>query len=655
MDAHQATDGIRPGELARDTRRASASTAAREYPRANRTPWLRTVRNYLPRGQTLTEDVWYVRHHTLGWLLRAHVLVIFVYALIRGRSPAMACGFAGVIAFFAFLASTDTTRRRFVSAMTALGLVVSSAVLVELSGGLIEMHFHFFLMVSLLTLYQDWMPFLIAIAFVLIDHAVVGAIDPRAVYDHQSAINHPFEWALIHAGFLLAACVASVVAWKMNEEQAFRDALTKLPNRALFQDRLSHAVARADRGPGSLAVLFIDLDGFKDVNDTLGHAAGDQLLCGVAERLQACLRAGDTVARLGGDEFAVLLENTSGSMVRNAADRILESLDRPLTLAGIEQKVAASVGIAYLSPGDQVDDLMRNADVAMYAAKAAGRGQARTFAPIMHTAIVERIDLERDLRHAAERGELVLLYQPLVALSTGLCSGVEALVRWQHPTRGLLPPSDFINLAEETGAIVPIGTWVLHEACRQASMWRNHAGTHLTVSVNLSPVQISDPGIVEAVVHALDAAGLAPTSLVLEITEALMLTDTEFVQHRLEELKALGVGLAIDDFGTGYSSLEYLRRLPVDILKIDKSFIDRITDGPRDLALVGAIITLAHTLGLTSVAEGVESPEQVAALGQLGCNLVQGFVYSRPLAAAAVSAIVDRAPAAARADIANAS
>ena len=267
----------------------------RVVPFAALTRWVRSVLDWLPKGQSLSEDVWRLRHRTLSYLLRFHVGVVFVFALARGYGLGGACTYASIIAVFAVLSASDPRRRGFVSAMNALGLVTSSAVLVDLSGGVIEMHFHFFVIVGILTLYQDWLPFLLAIGFVILHHGVLGVLDPKAVYDHSSAINHPIEWAFIHGFFVLAASVASVVAWKLNEEQAFRDSLTKLPNRALFQDRVSHALARVDRRPGALAVLFIDLDGFKDVNDSLGHSAGDHLLCQVAERLSGCLRNADTL------------------------------------------------------------------------------------------------------------------------------------------------------------------------------------------------------------------------------------------------------------------------------------------------------------------------------------------------------------------------
>jgi diguanylate cyclase len=331
--------------------------------------------DYLPKGQSLPEDAWRGRHRALCYLLRAHVVGIFAFALLRGFSVVHSMGDAGIVALFAVLATTDGPRRRFSSAMAALGLVVSSAVIVHLSGGVIEAHFHFFVMVGILTLYQDWLPFLLAIGFVVAHHGILGTIDPGAVYNHPDAIAHPITWALVHGAFVVAASIASVVAWRLNEEQAFKDSLTGLPNRRLFRDRVGHALARGSRRSGTSAVLFVDLDKFKDVNDSLGHPAGDQLLATVAERLRSVVRPGDTVARLGGDEFAILAEDiVSEHDAVGLADRLLEALMAPFVLRGKELSVGASIGIALSAPGDTVDELLRNADVAMYSAKNDGKG-----------------------------------------------------------------------------------------------------------------------------------------------------------------------------------------------------------------------------------------------------------------------------------------
>ncbi|HEY4410029.1 MAG TPA: diguanylate cyclase, partial [Acidimicrobiia bacterium] len=448
---------------------------------------------FLPKGHSLPEDVWRVRHRALSYLLRAHVVGIFAFALIRGFGVVHSLVDAGGVAMFAVLAASESRRRRLSSAMTALGLVVASAMIVHISGGVIEAHFHFFVMVGILTLYQDWQPFLLAVGFVVLHHAVLGAIDPRAVYNHPEAIAHPFKWALIHGAFVLAASVASVVAWRLNEEQAFKDSLTHLPNRRLFRDRVGHALARAQRRPATSAVLFVDLDKFKDVNDSLGHSAGDQLLTTVADRLRAVVRPGDTVARLGGDEFAVLVEDIAGEDDAVAmSERLLAALAAPFVLRGKEVSAGASIGIALSIPGDSVDELLRNADVAMYTAKGAGRGRAALFAPDMHAAVLRRIEMENYLRRAAAAGEFILHYQPIIALGTGRLTGFEALLRWQHPTRGLLGPGEFLGLVEETGAMATIGAWALDEACRQSRQWMDRfpGSQPLTMSVNLSPSQL---------------------------------------------------------------------------------------------------------------------------------------------------------------------
>jgi diguanylate cyclase (GGDEF)-like protein len=614
--------------------------------RAEASRLLRQALDYLPRGATLGEEPWRVRHRVLSYLLRGHAVGIFIFALIRGYSVPDALGYASVIATFALLSAAAGARHRtFASAMNALGLVTCSAILVDISGGVIEMHFHFFVMVGILTLYQDWLPFLLAIGFVVLHHAVFGVLDPRAVYDHQSAINNPIPWAIIHGGFVLAASITSVVAWKLNEEQAFRDALTRLPNRALFQDRVAHALARADRMPGMLAVLFVDLDGFKDVNDSLGHAAGDELLRRVAERLRECVRTTDTAARLGGDEFAVLLEYIqSDKDAIRVAERLLEALSVPFMVLDRETTVSASIGVALNESFDSVDELLRNADVAMYTVKDAGKAHYEVFAPEMYTAVVDRIDMAQELTAAVDNGELRLHYQPVISLEDGGLAGVEALLRWQHPKRGLLSPADFLEVAESTGAIVPIGAWVVETACHQAREWKDRLGMRpFRVSVNLSPVQVFQADVVTVVSGALSRAGLEATDLVLELTEEVLIKDTNLAATRLRELTDLGVHLAIDDFGTGYSSLSYLRHLPFDTLKIDRTFIAEMAAGSGDAPLAGAIVDLASRLGLQTVAEGVEEAGQVSVLHQLGCDAIQGYVFSRPLPSADLDAAIDHA------------
>ncbi|MEY2477378.1 MAG: hypothetical protein QOG87_2693 [Actinomycetota bacterium] len=607
-----------------------------------------TAREFLPRGQLLPEDAWRRRHRTLSILLRLHVVGLFIFALIRGYGLLHSFNEAAVVGVFAVLAWWGQSHRRFSSAMCSLGLVTSSAVLVHLSGGTIEAHFHFFVMVGIMTLYQDWLPFLVAIGYVVLHHAVLGTIAPDQVYNHEAAIAQPLRWAVIHGSFVLAASVASIVAWRLNEEQSLRDALTRLPNRKLFKDRLDHAVARSQRQPGFIAVLFIDLDDFKNVNDTMGHAAGDQLLTTVAERVRACLRPGDTAARLGGDEFAVLLEDllTPGDANR-VAHRVLEGLAVSIPLRGKDVLVKASIGIALGGLDVPSEELLRNADVAMYTAKREAKGSFAVFESSMHVAVVDRLELESELHRALDQGELVVHFQPLVQLDTGRLAGVEALVRWKHPTKGLLLPGEFIDVAEQTGAIVPIGAWVLEHSCVQAQRWRQqYPGQPLSVSVNLSPRQFQQSDVVDMVRRVLERTGLDPTALTLELTEGVVMFDSEETEAQLHALKALGVQLAIDDFGTGYSSMSYLRRLPFDILKIDKLFIDGIGGGPAESAFARAIMKLARTLELETVAEGIEGANQAHELRDLQCDLGQGFYFAKALAADDIEALLGSTSAA---------
>jgi diguanylate cyclase (GGDEF)-like protein len=418
---------------------------------------------------------------------------------------------------------------------------------------------------------------------------------------------------------------------KMHE--AYHDSLTGLASRALFMDRLEQALARAARQHTQLGVLFIDLDRFKIVNDSLGHAAGDELLMGVADRLRSCLRVTDAAARFGGDEFAVVLHDLGHTeQAITIARRINEVLQSPFVINGKEIFVNASIGITFNTDGGaSAEDMMRNADLAMYQAKKNGTGQYVTFRPAMQANLLRSLDLEAHLRRAVDRDEFVLHYQPIVELAGGRINGVEALVRWRHPQRGIIPPLKFVPLAEETGLIVPIGLWVLEEACRQARAWNaGRDGQPLTISVNLSARQVQQPDLPGVVAQILLETGLDPSCLVLEITESLLLHDTEATMERLQHLKALGLRLALDDFGTGYASLAYLRRFPIDIIKIDKSFVDEIAGAP-DTSLARAIVQLGQTLRLGTVAEGIEAADQLAELRASGCQLGQGYYFAKPL------------------------
>lgn len=419
--------------------------------------------------------------------------------------------------------------------------------------------------------------------------------------------------------------------------EAFRDALTGLPNRALFMDRLTHALTRAERGGANLAVLFLDLDRFKILNETLGHEVGDRLLLEVGHRITSCLRPEDTVARLGGDEFALLLEDTADLTAATAmAERVSAEIQRPFIVDGRDVLISASIGIALTGGGSmQPEEVLHNADLAMYQAKAEGRARYELYQPGLSISTRERLDLQSDLRTAGARQELTLRYQPVVTLTTIRAVEVEALIRWDHRRRGALLPADFIALSEETGLIVPMGQWVLREACRQARAWQTEAAgaAPLIVGVNLAASQFERDLLPEEIAGILRETGLPPGRLQLEISEAVLMRDDPLMLDRLETLKKVGVRLAIDDFGTGYASLSYLKRLPVDCLKIDRSLVKGVGHDTEDTAIVRAVVTLAQTLGIVVTAEGVETAEQLAQLRALGCEQGQGYYFARPVAA----------------------
>lgn len=424
--------------------------------------------------------------------------------------------------------------------------------------------------------------------------------------------------------------------------RAFHDSLTGLASRALFLDRLQHELAQASRSATNITLLFVDLDRFKMVNDTLGHSAGDALLVEIAERLRDCLRASDTAARFGGDEFVVLLHATNAADAEIVADRIIDAVRRPFCLNGLDVVVDASIGIACSEAGAvSADDLLRDADVAMYRAKRSGRGRHATFEPEMHAALVERLQLEAELRNAVEHGEMAVHYQPIVSLATGDVTGVEALLRWNHPVRGLMVAEEFVAIAEECGAMPQIGGFALRNACERVSGWQRERSAPISVSVNISATQLEQPQLCADVAAALSDSGLPASSLVLEVTEALVLREEPWVMKRLDELKALGVRLAIDDFGAGYSSLVALRDMPIDIVKIDQSFIEAIGTVPDGAEFARKIVELGHTLDLVVVAEGVQSRAQFDVLRRARCELGQGFLFAEPT-------LADRLPTARR-------
>ncbi len=435
-----------------------------------------------------------------------------------------------------------------------------------------------------------------------------------------------------------------VVLEEQLTEQAFTDPLTGLPNRALFKDRLQHALTRRSTNEAAVAVLFLDLDGFKAVNDTLGHSAGDHLLAQVAERLRQVVRPSDTVARFGGDEFAVLVDDFSDHDYETAlAERINSTLRDPFDLQSQQVHVAASVGIARLDTHSRTaEQLLRNADLAMYQAKAARAGGYSLFHPEMHTDLVERVRLETDLRRALEHNQLHVHYQPMISMRSGQITGVEALLRWQHPERGPIPPTEFIPLAESTGLIRPIGLWVLREACEQTMRWQQALPETppLRLSVNVSPRQLQHDDLVRSVQQILHDTGLPASRLTLEMTESVLIDNCDDTLSTLTALREMGVRLAIDDFGTGYSSLSYLHRFPVDVLKIDRSFVERLSNG-GDSALVSTILRLGQTMNMETVAEGIERPHEMLLLRRQGCTTGQGYHFSPPIPAGQLAALLN--------------
>ena len=718
---------------------------------------LRQFVEALPRGRTLPPEVWQRRHRWMTLLVWSQAIGLVAYGLISGQAVGHSV-LEGVPVAACALAAGANLSRRVRTGAVAVGLLTASAVLVHLMGGRIEAHFHFFVMVTILSTYEEWFPYLLGVAYVVLHHGLVGVLEPGIVYDHAAAIENPWKWAGVHALFIAALGAANIVGWRLNEEvraemraseerfrtafddapigmalvgpegrlhrvnrrldemtgyapedmlglslddlhaheepwrpgeagseqerqfrrsdgttgwclwqwtlveegqeayyvchfldvtrrkeaetelsyQAHHDSLTGLPNRTHFARRLAAAL---DRGDG-LAVAFVDIDDFKVINDSLGHGAGDRLLAVVAERLRRVLRPGDLLARFGGDEFTALLEGVKDSRhALRVAERLASALRAPFELDGEQRFVTASVGVT-VSGSDLSDaeELLRDADAAMYRAKELGKARCELFDQSMRSRAVERLELEAGLRSALERDELRLHYQPAVELGSGRVVSVEALLRWEHPKHGLLAPLRFIPLAEQTGLILPIGEWVIREACRQLASWGT---SDLSVAVNVSPRQLASEGLVRTVSEALEDAGLEPERLCLEITESAVIADPDAALGQLRGLKEIGVRLAVDDFGIGYSSLANLRDLlPVDILKIDKSFVDGLHASSEDRTIVESVVGLARSLGLDAVAEGVETADQAEALALMECSHAQGYHYAKPQTPAAVSQLL---------------
>jgi diguanylate cyclase (GGDEF)-like protein len=466
---------------------------------------------------------------------------------------------------------------------------------------------------------------------------IKGAGEPYGALGVHTATRRDFTVEDISFMEGIANALANAIDRRAAEErtqhEALHDPLTGLPNRNLFLDRLRHALDQAKRHDSAVAVLFLDLDQFKLVNDSLGHAAGDELLAAVAPRLEEALRPGDTVARFGGDEFAILAEdiaNERGAI--RVAERIAETLAGSFVLRNREHFVSASIGISIAGGNETPEALIRDADAALYRAKERGRGGYEIFDEVMRSRVIEHVQTENDLRRALQRDELELHYQPIVSIPEGTVVVLEALLRWRHPERGLLPPAAFIPVAEESRLIVPIGRWVLEQACREAARWqqRDPDAPPVGVAVNLSPRQLGSPDLLGDIKGALGASGIEASTLRLELTENTLLEDTEAVEASLESLRALGTRLVLDDFGIGFSSLGYLKRLPLSAIKLDRSFVEHLTRDSDDAAIVQAVSHMAEALGINVVAEGVETEDQLRAVEELGCGYAQGYFFARP-------------------------
>ncbi|MFY0407782.1 putative bifunctional diguanylate cyclase/phosphodiesterase [Solicola sp. PLA-1-18] len=600
---------------------------------------------WLPQGRALPRAAWVQRHRVVVSIALVQAAVLGVVSALWGPAPSFAPLHVAIVALPALLAIPGRLPRTVRSSLATTSLMAASMMLVYLWSGQTEAHFHFFVMVALVALYQDWAPFGTALFLVLAHHGILGTVLPHDVFGHHHAYMHPWLWAGVHAAFVLAASVTSLAAWRLNEQIVLRDAVTGLASRTMFHE----LATAASRRSAPFGVVFVDLDDFKNVNDTHGHDVGDHLLTAVGGRLAGALRASDTLARLGGDEFAAIVHG-SALQVEMAANRMLASLDTPIEVDGLRLRVAASIGVAArgetrtLQPvarvlaGDRVAagttkvvaGLLRDADVAMYAAKDGGKHRVVAYTDGMTDSVRRRSNLQQDLKQAVDDGQVGVAYQPIVDMGAEQVTGYEALARWHHPTAGTISPAEFIDWAEADGTIVALGAFVLDRAVENAARWSRDLDRPVQMAVNVSPTQLTSPGWVASVTEVLDRHGLPAGQLTLEITENVVAIDAERAIEVLAELRDRGVRIAIDDFGTGFSNLAYLRRLPCDVIKIDRSFVADIDSDPTTATLVSSMIQLAASMDLDVVAEGVETTGQRRTLALMGCSRAQGFLFARP-------------------------
>ncbi len=600
--------------------------------------------SWLPKGEALPLHAWTSRHRWVVVVLAVQAAGIPIFGLLRGFPLVTSLREALLPLILAALAWWPRLGRPVRSSIASLGLMVTSGVIVHLAGGAIEAHFLFFVMVPVVALYENWVPFGLAVGYVLIQHGLLGTLNSSDVYNHHAAQASPWRWAAIHAGLFAASAVGALVNWKLHEtarsvettlsaalaHHAHHDALTGLPNRRLFSLRMAQSVQVAQAGGQQPTLLILDLDGFKGVNDTFGHDVGDLLLIETANRLRACLREQDTVARFGGDEFAVLITDADPTRGEHLAQRIVDALNKTFDIEGVTLDIEVSVGIATARTEQDTDVVIREADAAMYQAKVNRLGLTR-FDPDATQHAADRLSLLGALRRALDSNEIELHYQPKISTATGELVGAEALARWRHPTRGLLGPAIFIPVLEGTNLIHRFTAYVLARALAQARTW-HLTGNPVPVAVNVSTRCLLDPTFPDTVAEALATAGVPGELLCIEITENTVMADPEQAIDVLRRIRAMNVKTAIDDFGTGYSSMAYLKILPIDELKLDRSFVRDMATDHNNHVLVESLVELGHNLGMEVVAEGVEDSPTLTALRQIGCDVVQGYHLAHPLA-----------------------